>query len=52
MDPAPDPYIIKQKYSEKPSFFLFCDFFTTFIFEKLCKYSLALKSDKQKKLPS
>jgi hypothetical protein len=29
-DPAPDPYIIKQKYEEKNLFLLFCDFFKTF----------------------
>jgi hypothetical protein len=33
----PDPYIIKQKYKEKPLFLLYGDFFMTFI--------LSLKND-------
>jgi hypothetical protein len=28
-----DPYIIKQKQQEKPSFLLFCDFLRTFFFK-------------------
>jgi hypothetical protein len=35
-DPVPDPSIIKQKL-QKNKFLLFCEFFMTFIFEKLCK---------------
>ena len=39
-DPAPDPSLIKTKLLEKPLFLLFCDFFMTFIFEKLCKCTI------------
>jgi hypothetical protein len=36
MDPAPDPSIIKQKSKKNhDSFLLFCDYFMTFIFEKM-----------------
>jgi hypothetical protein len=49
-DPAPDPFIIKQKQKEKPwCFLLFCDFFMTFYLWKI-DVKVASKTNKQKTL--